>query len=95
MTNFTPFDAADYLDDEETIAEYLLAAIEDANPDVFLTAIRDVAHARGMVQFAKDAGIDYANLHKTLSPGTKLPQDTMSKLFHALGMKSSVLSINC
>ena len=26
MTKFTPFDAADYLTDEETIAEYLTAA---------------------------------------------------------------------
>jgi probable addiction module antidote protein len=56
MTTDTPFDAADYLDDEETIAEYLTAALEDANPDVFLAAVRDVARARGMTQLAKDAG---------------------------------------
>ena len=42
-----PFDAADYLDDEETIAEYLTAALEDPNPDLFLVAVRDVARARG------------------------------------------------
>ena len=48
MTNFAPFDAADYLDDEETIAEYLTAALEDPNPDVFLTAVRDVARARAV-----------------------------------------------
>ena len=41
-----PFDAADYLGDEETIAEYLAAAQEDPNHDVILTALRDVAHAR-------------------------------------------------
>jgi DNA-binding phage protein len=32
------FDAADYLDGEETIAEYLAAALEDPNPDIFLVA---------------------------------------------------------
>jgi len=48
MAKFAPFDAADYLDDEETIAEYITAALEDSNPDVFLTAVRDVARARGM-----------------------------------------------
>lgn len=93
MANLIPFDAADYLDDEETIAEYLRAAIEDTNPDVFLTAVRDVARARGMTQFAKDAGIDYKHLHKMLEPGTKLPQDMVLKLSNALGIQSTILSI--
>ena len=57
MAKFAPFDAADYLDDEETIAEYITAALEDSNPDVFLTAVRDVARARGMAQLARDAGL--------------------------------------
>jgi DNA-binding phage protein len=34
-----PFDTADYLDNEETIAAYLTAALEDDNPDMFLVAI--------------------------------------------------------
>jgi late competence protein required for DNA uptake (superfamily II DNA/RNA helicase) len=42
------FDAVNYLDSEEMIAEYLTAALEDENPDVFLTAVADVARARGM-----------------------------------------------
>jgi probable addiction module antidote protein len=57
MTKYAHFDAADYLDDEETIAEYLTAALEDPDPDVFLTAVRDVARAKGMTQLAKDAGL--------------------------------------
>ena len=48
MVKFASFDAADYLDDEETIALYISAALEDPNPEVFLTAVRDVARARGM-----------------------------------------------
>lgn len=50
MTEFTRFDATVYLDNEETIAEYLTAALEDDNPDVFLSAIADVAKVRGMSQ---------------------------------------------
>jgi DNA-binding phage protein len=38
MAKFAPFAAADYLDDEETIAEYTTAALGDPNPDVFLNA---------------------------------------------------------
>jgi probable addiction module antidote protein len=40
------FDASEFLDDEEVIAEYLAAALEDANPDVFLRAVANVAKAR-------------------------------------------------
>ena len=43
------FDAAEYLDGEEVIAEYLNAALEDENPDLFLTAIADVEKARRML----------------------------------------------
>ena len=55
MTNFTPFDVADYLDNEETIAAYLTAALDD--PDAFLVAVKAVARARGMTQLAKDFGL--------------------------------------
>lgn len=47
MTELARFDVADYLDNEEIIAEYLTAALEDENPDVFLAAVADVAKARG------------------------------------------------
>ena len=44
--SFAPFDAADYLDDEETIAEYLAAASENLNPEVPRAAEQNVARAR-------------------------------------------------
>lgn len=89
MTGFRPFDAIDYLDDEETIAEYITAALEDSNPDVFLAALRDVARARGMTQVAKDAGLGRESLYKALAPGAKPRYDTMLRLLHALGIKLS------
>ncbi|MBC9073030.1 putative addiction module antidote protein [Thauera sp. CAU 1555] len=94
MASFTPFDAADYLDDEETIAAYLSAALEDPNPDVFLTAVRDVARARGMSQLAKDAGLGRESLYKALTPGAKPRYDTVLKLLHALGVKLSASPIH-
>ena len=87
MTTFAPFDAADYLDDEETIAEYLTAALENPNPDVFLAAVRDVARARGMTQLAKDAGLGRESLYKALTPGAKPRYDTVLKLLQVLGIK--------
>lgn len=87
MASLAPFDAADYLDDEQTIAEYLTAALEDPNPDVFLTAVRDVARARGMTQLAKDSGLGRESLYKALTPGAKPRYDTVLKLLAALGIK--------
>lgn len=93
MTQFAPFDAADYLDDEETLAEYLTAALEDPNPDVFLAAVRDAARARGMTQLAKDAGLGRESLYKALMPGAKPRYDTLLKLLHALGIKLSAAPV--
>jgi len=87
MTKLAPFDPADYLHNEETIAEYLSGALEDPDPDIFLMAVRDVARARGMAQLAKDAGLGRESLYKALSPGAKPRYDTVLKLMHALGVK--------
>ena len=92
-THIAPFDAADYLDDEQTIAEYLTAALEDPNPDVFLTAVRDVARARGMAQLAKDAGLGRESLYKALTPGAKPRYVTVLKLLNALGVRLSATPV--
>ena len=73
MTHFTPFDAADYLDNEATIAAYLTAALEDPDPDTFLAAVKTVARARGMTQLAKDSGLGRVKGHGYFPPpGPKL-----------------------
>jgi probable addiction module antidote protein len=81
------FDAAEYLDSEEVIAEYLNAALEAEDPDVFLVAVGDVAKARGMAQLAKDAGLGRESLYKALAPGAKPRYDTVLKLIRALGVE--------
>lgn len=87
MKKNAPFDAADYLDSEKVIAEYLNAALEDENPDVFLIAVGDVAKARGMAQLAKDTGLGRESLYKALAPGAKPRYDTVLKLVRALGVE--------
>ncbi len=81
------FDAADYLDSDAVIAEYLNAALEDENPDVFLQAIADVAKARGMTHLAKETGLGRESLYKALAPGAKPRYDTVLKLMRALGVE--------
>ena len=90
MENFSEFDAVDYLDSEEMIAEYLTAALEDENPDVFLMAIGDVARARGMSTIAQSTGLGRESLYKAFSPGAKPRYDTVLKVLRSLGVKLTV-----
>ena len=89
MPSFTPFDTAEYLDNEETIVEYLSAALEDPNPEMFLLAVKNVARARGMAQLARDAGLGRESLYKALAPGARPRYDTILKVLRALGVKLS------
>ena len=50
MANVSKFDAADYLDSEEIIAEYLTAAKEYGNPDVLHSALADAAKAQERIR---------------------------------------------
>lgn len=87
------FDAAEFLTDEETIAEYLNAALEDPNPEMFLLAVRNVARARGMAQLAKDTGLGRESLYKALREGAKPRYDTVLKVMRALGVRLHAQSI--
>ena len=87
MKNIAAFDAADYLDNDIVISEYLNAALEDDNPNVFLQAIADVAKAHGMTKLAKDTGLGRESLYKALAPGAKPRYDTVIKLVRALGVE--------
>lgn len=82
----TKFDVADYLTDEETIAEYLTAVLEENDPDLLLAAIGDVAKARGMTEIAEHSGLGRESLYKALRPGAKPRFETIMRVFHSLGI---------
>ena len=90
MPKSKAFDTSAFLDDDEVIAEYLTAALEDPNPDVFLTAIGQVAKARGTGAIAEGAGLGRESLYKALTPGAKPRYDTVLKVLQSLGVKVSV-----
>lgn len=86
------FDASDYLENDETVAEYLAAALENPDPDAFLVAVRDVAKARGIADVAARAGLGRESLYKTLSPGAKPRFETVRRLLAALDVRLEVTS---
>ena len=81
------FDPVRYLTDDAAIAEYLDAALEEDDPDIFLLALSDVARARGMANVARETGLGRESLYKTLAPGAKPRFDTIVKVARALGVR--------
>ncbi len=90
MVKVTDFDVSESLDNEELIAEYLSAALEDENPDVFLAAVGHVAKARGMSEIASKPGLGRESLYKAFSPGAKPRYETVQKVLGSLGVKMHV-----
>ena len=90
MPKLKPFDTSAFLDDDEVVAEYLTAALEDPNPNVFLTAVGQVAKARGMSAMAESTGLGRESLYKALTPGAKPRYDTMLKVLQGLGVKLKI-----
>lgn len=80
-------DVSEYLDSEESIAEYLSAIIEDGDPQLLLAAISDVAKARGMAKIASDSGLGRESLYKALKPESKPRFETILKILNSLGVK--------
>jgi probable addiction module antidote protein len=90
VVRLAPFDASEYLDNEEVIAEYLAAALEDSNPDVFLRAVANVAKVRGIAAVAEASGLGRESLYKALAPGAKVRYETVRKVLDSLGVKLTV-----
>ena len=60
------FDVAEHLDSLETIAAYLNEAFEMGDMAFMLSAIRDVARARGMTAVARETGFAREAPYRTL-----------------------------
>ncbi len=89
--DYATFNVADYLDNEEVIAEFLSAAAEDENPDVLLRAIAETAKARGMTAVAEKAGLGRESLYKTLAPGAHPRFETISAIVRALNLRLALV----
>lgn len=89
MTQITPFETSEHLLSEEDMALYLEAALEEGDSQLIITALGNIAKAKGMTQIAKDTGLRRESLYKALSPKGNPEFSTILKVIHALGMKLS------
>jgi len=74
--------------------EYLKASVEENfdMPDAILSAIRDIAEARGYEELAQEAGLSQKALYKILDQekDSKPRFETIAQLIQALGLRFTV-----
>lgn len=87
------FDAAEFLDDDATISEYLTAILEDGDQSELLAAINQVARAKGMTELAHKTGMGRESLYKALTPGAQPRFSTLLKVLHALGIQLQATTV--
>lgn len=93
ISELNRFDAADYLDSEDAIAEYLSIVLEEDDPDAFIQALGTIARARSMAKIAQDTGLSRESLYKALRADASPRYETISKVVKALGLKLTVQQI--
>ncbi len=85
------FNATDYLNSPEDIAQYLNAVFEDGEPKLLTVALRDVADAMGgMTRFSEQTGLNREALYRTLSQSGNPKLETLNIILHSLGLRLSV-----
>jgi len=82
-----PYDVVEYLRDDEDIAAYLEAALEDGDPALIAHVLGNIARARGMMQMARDTGLGRESLYKALSGEGNPEFATIMKVVKALGLQ--------
>jgi probable addiction module antidote protein len=87
VADLPEFDAAEYLDDEQAVAAYLTAILEENDPALLAAALGDVARARGMTEIAKASGLTREALYRALRADAQPRFDTVSRVCAALGVK--------
>jgi probable addiction module antidote protein len=86
-TELPEFDAAEYLDSDEAIADYLTQVLAENDSSLLAAALGDIARARGMSEIAASTGLAREALYKALRPGAQPRFDTVSRVCAALGVR--------
>ena len=86
----TKWDAAEHLDNDESIAAFLEDAMESGDRELIVHALNTVARARGMTQIAKDAGIARQALYKSLGEKGNPTLSTLLGVLKSLNLRLAV-----
>ena len=85
-----PYDAALFLDNEETIAAYLDEALASGELALIVEAIGAVARARGIGKVAESADLSRESLDRSLGRDGNPEFATIVRVLQALGLRLTV-----
>jgi probable addiction module antidote protein len=90
INSLPEFDFSEHLENEQAMAEYLAAIMEDGDAGLLAAALGDIAKARGMSDIAAASGISREALYKALRPESQPRFETIARVCTALGLRLSV-----
>jgi probable addiction module antidote protein len=83
----TTFDPAEYLNSDQSIADFMAAAFETNDPAYVAHALGVVARAKGMTQIANQTGLSREQLYRSFSAEGNPTLRTTLAVMKALGIE--------
>ena len=90
---FSKFEVYEFLDNGELIAGYLEEVLKENDPALLLSALSDIAKAKGMGSIAEKSGLGRESMYKALRPGARPRFETIMKILRAMELQLSVQSV--
>lgn len=87
IKSLKPYDPAEYLKSEESIANFLNDFLEEGDPSLIAQALGIAARARGMTEVANKSGITREALYRSLRADSQPRLDTILKVMNAFGVR--------
>lgn len=90
ISELKTFDAAEYLETEEDIADFLDEAFKSGNAKHIASAIGIAARAKGMTEIAQKCGLRREYLYQALGDNGNPTLQTLLPVLSALGLQLTV-----
>jgi len=81
------WDITEHLRTKEEMATYLNVVLEEGDPSLFVSAVGDIAKARGMAEIAEKTGVSRESLYRSFRKGGDPKLTTLVGVMKSLGMK--------
>lgn len=91
MKELPELDIAELLDSDEVMAGYLSDIMASGDSTLIMSALGDIARAKGMSALSKETGLNRASLYKTFRAGTEPKLETVLKIMSALKLNLTVV----
>ena len=87
------FDAADYLQTPEDVAEFINLSLEDGDPAVIRHAIGTAARSKGIAAIAEETKLNRTSLYRAFEDDGNPQFSTILKVLSSLGLALQVTPI--